>query len=134
VLSALIEPVHVELLVAPYDELSAYLMRLVAAIAVECRAVRAKVIDATEYPLFASIRSVTEVPVLTIEGRRFTGIWDEPSLVEQIRRIATGDTEPVMRSQALTVPFVTEAAAREHGDATPPLPPSTPGGLYIPGR
>ena len=133
VLGTLTEPVHLELLVAPYDQLSAFLMRLVAAVAVECRVVRVKVIDATEYPMFASIRSVTEVPVLTIEARRFTGIWDELSLVEQIRRIATGDTELVQRNQTLAVPFVTEAAAREHGEAAAP-PPSMPGGLYIPGR
>ena len=132
VLTALTEPIDVELIVAPYDQLSGYLMRLVGALAVESRMVRAKIVDATEYPMFAARRSVTEVPVLTIGGRRFTGIWDEPSLVEQVRRIATGDAEVVQRGQPMTVPFVTEAELR--AAQPPPEPPTTASGLYIPGR
>lgn len=131
VLTALAAPIDLELLVAPYDQLSGYQMRLVGALAVESRMVRVKIIDATEYPMFAALRSVTEVPVLTIGGRRFAGIWDEPSLVEQVRRIATGNDEVVQRGQPMTAPFVTEAELRA---SQPPEPSQTASSLYIPGR
>ncbi|MGE3855964.1 MAG: hypothetical protein AB7G21_03265 [Dehalococcoidia bacterium] len=142
VLATLREPVHLELLVAPYDNYSAHLMRLVAALATECRMVRARVVDVTEYPIFASLRGVSGVPVLSIEGQRFVGVWDEAELLEQIRRIATGDTDPVIRSQVYAVPFISEADARAMeaesvSDVTETMTPPTTGpssGLYIPGR
>ncbi len=131
VLATITEPIHLELLVAPYDQFSGALIRLLGAMAAEFRMLRLRIIDATEYPLFAAQRGVTEVPVLTIEGRRFVGSWNENALAEQIRRIATGDAELVPRGEAETVPFMTEQAARAEAEGAAP---STPGGLYIPGR
>lgn len=132
VLAALTEPIHLDLLVAPYDQFSDYQMRLVGAMAAECRALRVRIIDATEYPLFAERLQVAEVPMMTIEGRPFIGLWDEDGLAEQIRRIAAGDPEPVERAQLVTIPFVTEAAARD--GASTPLPPDPGlGGLITPG-
>ena len=93
VLAALERPVHVEILGAPYDAVSGHLMRLTAAMAAECRHVRPRIVDATEYPLFAARRQVTGVPVIVIEGQRFAGLWEEADLVEQIRRAAAGETE-----------------------------------------
>ena len=138
-LATLREPVRLELLVAPYDNYSAHLMRLVSALAVECRMVRLRIIDVTEYPIFASLRRVSGVPVLSIDGQRFTGVWDESELLEQIRRIATGDGEPVIRSQVYAVPFISEADARAMeaesvADVTEAIAPAPSGGLYIPGR
>lgn len=138
VLASLTAPLHLELLVAPYDQFSAHMMRLLGALATESRLVRLRVIDATEYPIFASLRGVTSVPMLAIEGQRFTGLWAEDDLREQIRRIATGNADLVIRDQVYNAPFITEAAARrrqaesaaEAADVS--LPP--PGGLYIPGR
>ncbi len=139
VLATLREPVYLELLVAPYDNYSAHLMRLVSALAVECRAVRLRIVDATEYPIFASLRAVSGVPVLAISGQRFVGVWDESELVEQISRIAAGNMEPVVRSAVYAVPFISEAEARameaeSAADVASAMAPSTSGGLYIPGR
>lgn len=149
-LASLTAPVHLELLVAPYDNYSAHLMLLASALAAESRLVRLRIVDATEYPIFASLRGVSGVsgvPVLAIEGQRFTGVWDEAELVEQIWRIAGGNSDAVIRSQVYATPFITEAEARlmeagriESGRAAeaPGAPPmiATPpaGGLYIPGR
>ncbi|RLT34582.1 MAG: hypothetical protein DWI58_20405 [Chloroflexi bacterium] len=143
VLATLTAPIRVELLVAPYDNYSAHLMRLVSALATESRLIRLRIIDATEYPMYSSLRAVEGVPVLYIEGQRFIGVWDEAELLEQIWRIANGDTDLVPRSAVYAVPFITEAEARQLevqsvGDVPnalgPADPPSTPGGLYIPGR
>lgn len=137
ILATLHAPIRLELLVAPYDEFSAHLMRLVAALAVECRMVRLRIVDATEYPRFAALRAVSSVPVLSIESQRFAGVWDEAELLEQVRRIATGDTEPVIRSHVYAAPFISEEDARAMeaqsaaGVATAPAP---SGGLYVPGR
>ena len=133
------DPIHLELLVAPYDNYSAHLMRLVAALAVECRAVRVRIVDVTEYPIFASLHGVSGVPVLSIEGHRFVGVWDEGELVEQIRRIATNDADPVIRSTVYAVPFITEAEARameaeSAAEVASAMAPAPSGGLYIPGR
>lgn len=139
VLASLTAPVALELLVAPYDNYSAHLMRLTTALAAESRLVRLRIIDASEYPIFASLHGVSGVPVLSINGQRFTGVWDEVELLEQIRRIATGNTEAVIRAQVYAVPFITEADARQMeaesaGDVANTIAPSPSGGLYIPGR
>jgi hypothetical protein len=139
VLATLREPVQLDLLVAPYDNYSAHLMRLASALAVECRMVRLRIVDVTEYPIFASLRAVSGVPVLSIAGQRFVGVWDETELVEQIRRIEAGETEPVPRSAVYAVPFITEAEARameaeSADDVASAMSPAPSGGLYIPGR
>lgn len=139
VLAMLREPVQLELLVAPYDNYSAHLMRLASALAVECRMVRLRIVDVTEYPIFASLRAVSGVPVLSIAGQRFVGVWDETELVEQIRRIEAGESEPVPRSAVYAVPFITEAEARameaeSAAEVASAMAPAPSGGLYIPGR
>lgn len=139
VLATLREPVQLELLVAPYDNYSAHLMRLASALAVECRMVRLRIVDVTEYPIFASLRAVSGVPVLSIAGQRFVGVWDETELVEQIRRIEAGEPEPVPRSAVYAVPFITEAEARameaeSAAEVASAMAPAPSGGLYIPGR
>ncbi len=137
-LQAIEEELRLELLVAPYDPYSAYTLRVAAAFAVEARRVRLEVIEISEFPRLAQTRMVTEVPVLLVNGRRFTGAWDENDLLEQLKRVAAGDSEPVIRERILVSPFMDvdqaqEFAAREaQGGAR--QPPTTPGGLIIPGR
>jgi hypothetical protein len=132
----------VELLIAPYDPYSAHTLRILAAFAVESRRLRFEAIEVSEFPRLAAARMLSEVPVLTIDGRRFPGAWEEAELAEQLRRHVAGDTEPVIRDQVLTSPFMTvdqaqQLAAQEGGQAQglpagPPQPPTTPGGLVLP--
>jgi len=133
VLSAIEAPLDIELIVAPYDGYSAHMMRLTAALAVESRHVRLRIVDATAYPIFAAKHGVTSVPVLTIAGRRFDGVWIEPELLRQVKRIVAGNTEPVHRTQPASAPFVTEVEARRMAAEAPESNPPAPG-LYIPGR
>ena len=132
------EELRLELLVAPYDPYSAYTLRVAAAFAVEARRVRLEVIEISEFPRLAQARMVSEIPVLLVNGRRFTGAWDENDLIEQLKRVAAGDSEPVIRERILVSPFMDvdqaqEFAAREAQGAAG-QPPTTPGGLIIPGR
>lgn len=137
-LRTLAEPVHLEVLTAPYDAYSAYMLRLAFAFGVASHDVRVTVIEMSEFPILASQRAVTEVPVVSINGRRYTGVFTEDELVEQMRRSVSGDTEPVIRERMLSTPFVTaEQAQQLAGDATASQPPpQAPGGsgLFIPGR
>ena len=137
-LQALDEELRLELLVTPYDPYSAYTLRVAAAFAVEARRVRLEAIEISEFPRLAQTRMVTEVPVLLVNGRRFTGAWDENDLLEQLKRVAAGDPEPVIREHILVSPFMDvdqaqEFAARE-ARGVAGQPPTTPGGLIIPGR
>ena len=137
-LQAIEEELRLELLVAPYDPYSAYTLRVAAAFAVEARRVRLEVIEISEFPRLAQTRMVTEVPVLLVNGRRFTGAWDENDLLEQLKRVAAGDSEPVIRERILVSPFMdvdqAQAFAAREAQGVTRQPPTTPGGLIIPGR
>ncbi len=135
------EDLRLELLIAPYDPYSAYTLRVAAAFAVEARRVRLEAIEVSEFPRLAQARMVTEIPLLVVNGRRFTGAWDEADLLEQLKRIAAGDDEPVVRERVLVSPYMDVDQAQEYvareaqaapGQQQPP--PTTPGGLIIPGR
>ncbi|MSQ42507.1 MAG: hypothetical protein EXR65_05675 [Dehalococcoidia bacterium] len=137
-LGALQAPLRLELQVAPYDGYSAHLMRLTGALAAESRLVRLRITEVGEFPLLAARRGVTEVPLLTIEGRRFAGAWEEPALIEQIGRIVAGNEAPVIRDHVYTMPFFTEEEAQrlaaEQATATGATPAAPHSGLYVPGR
>jgi alkyl hydroperoxide reductase subunit AhpF len=136
-LAAVTMPVHLEVLVAPYDPLSAYMVRIASALAVEQHAIRFTATEMSEFPILAAQRSVTEVPTIVINGRRFTGLFSEAELVEQVRRIVEGNTEPVIRERTAASPYFTAEQARAMATAgvdSPPAAPPQPSGLFIPGR
>jgi hypothetical protein len=143
-LASLAGRVTLEVLGAPYDPLSAHMLRVSFALGVESHQLRVVFTEIAESPILAEQRQVTEVPLVIINGRRFAGAFDEPELVEQIRRVASGDDEPVIRPRVLSMPYMSTEQARQFADelaaasegaqleASVP-PPEEPGGLYIPG-
>ena len=133
-LAALPGDVTVEVLVTPYDPNSPQLMRLAMALGVESRRVSAQATEIAEFPLLAATRGVTEVPVLFVNGRRYVGAWDENDLVEQLRRVAAGDSSPVIRDRAPAIPFLTEDEATQAAQAGSSGPAGPGAGLVLPGR
>lgn len=134
-LAAITMPITLEVLGAPYDPLSAYMVRVASALAVEQHRVKFVATEMSEYPILAAQRSVTEVPTVVINGRRFAGLFSEAELVEQVRRVAEGNTEPVIRERTNTSPYFTAEEARAMAaGAAPPTPAPSPSGLFIPGR
>jgi hypothetical protein len=138
-LAELDKDLAVEILVAPYDPYSAHMLRLGGALAAESKHVRLEAIEISEFPRLAETRIVREVPMMTINGRRFNGAWDEKDLVEQLLRVAGGDSEPVIRDRVLVAPYMSldqarELAAREGAGQPPPEAPGGASGLVIPGR
>ncbi len=148
-LQAIEEPVEIELFGAPYDPYSSQLGTLLAACAIEQRAVNIRIVEASEFPVRSAQHGVTEVPTMTVNGRRFVGGWGESELIEQIGRLLAGDDEPVIREHVLSSPYLNEddaerlfreqAAAQAGvippgapGAAPPPEEPSS--GLIVPGR
>ncbi|MQC82275.1 MAG: hypothetical protein DWG79_00180 [Chloroflexi bacterium] len=142
--------VEIEAMLAPYDPYSAHMARLLGAFAVESKAIKLQLTEIAELPVLASQRAVTEVPIVSINGRRFSGAWDDAPLLEQIQRVIAGNTDAVIRDRVLASEFLTEeqaiqrareAAQREQGTGgmTAPTPgnaggQASPGGLIIPGR
>ena len=125
-------PVTVELLVAPHDPYSIYMARLVMAMGVESRNVHVRVTDAAQFPLMAAARSISEVPVLLLNEKRFLGTWEEVDLVVQLTLVAIGDDTLVIRDRTAVAPFVTEVQALAAAEAqiTRAQPPSVaPGAL-----
>ncbi|TAK73224.1 MAG: hypothetical protein EPO16_13015 [Dehalococcoidia bacterium] len=116
-LARLQRPLDIEILVAPYDPYSGHLLRLLGAFAAESKDVRLTAIEIAEFPRLASLKGISEVPVMTVEGRRFPGTWEEQHLIEQLRRIAANDPEPVVRERVFVTEFVTEEQARAAADA-----------------
>lgn len=136
-LAGLPRPLDVEILIAPYDAYSGHLLRLAGAFAAESKNIRLTAIEAAEFPRLASIKGIKEVPLMTVEGRRFAGAWDEPQLIEQLWRIAANDPETVVRERILATEFVTEEevrAASASGMPSMPAPPDSGSGLIVPGR
>lgn len=134
-LAGITMPVTLEVLVAPYDPLSAYMVRVASALGVEQHRIQFVATEMSEYPILAAQRSVTEVPTVVINGRRFTGLFSEIELVEQVRRIVEGNTEPVIRERTNTSPYFTAEEARAMAsNAVPPAPAPSPSGLFVPGR
>lgn len=145
-LQAIDQPVEIELYGATYDPYSSQLGTLLAACAIEQRAVNVRIVEASEFPIRAAQRGLTEVPTMTINGRRFVGGWGESELIEQIGRVLAGYDEPVIRDQVLTSPYLNEDDAdrlfrEQAGVATPGAPAASDAppeqsssGLIVPGR
>ncbi len=144
--------VEIEAMLAPYDPYSAHMARVLGAFAIESPNMKLQLTEMAELPVLAGQRSLTEVPVTSINGRRFAGAWDDELLLLQIQRVLDGSTEAVIRDRVLATPFLTEEQAilraqeelqREQaaqgGLTAPGSPPSPPGadaggGLIVPGR
>lgn len=140
--------VEIEAMVVPYDPYSAHMARLLGAFAVEAKQMRVQLTEIAEFPILAGQRSMSEVPIISINGRRFSGAWDDALLLLQIQRVIAGSDEAVVRDRVLATPFLTEEQAIQRaqeemrrqqagGGAAPPGGgPSAPGGsgLIVPGR
>lgn len=147
--------VEVEVMLAPYDPYSAHMARLVGAFAVEAPKMKLQLTEIAELPVLAGQRSLTEVPVTSINGRRFSGAWDDAPLLLQIQRVVEGNDEAVIRDRVLATPFLTEEQAiqraqeelqREQAAQSGIVAPGGPGGpggpaapgsgsgLIVPGR
>ncbi len=140
-LGTITETVEIEAMLTPYDPYSPYLARLCGALAMESRQIRVRLIEMSEFPVLAAQRALTEVPLLTINGRRFTGLWEESPLVEQIQRVVDGNDDPVIRDRVLAAPYydeerISELAAQQRAEGQPaagtPQPGSGSSGLILP--
>lgn len=134
--------VTIEAFLTPYDGASAKMIPLLGSMAVEGKRVRVTEIEATQFPLLAGRRLVTEVPLLVINGHRFAGFFNEDQLVEQLRQVVEGSDAPV-RDQVRAAPYLSEDEIRERSRALraatattadqPGGPETAADGLIIPG-
>jgi hypothetical protein len=138
-MQALTEAVEIEAFVTPFDPFSPHLIPLLAAFAVEGKQIRLRLVEASQFPVLAGQRLLTEVPLLVINGKRFPGYWDELALSQQIQNVAAGSDEKVIRERVLTAEYVSEAEARRLAEAEAAAATAMEGGqttasgLIIPG-
>jgi len=156
--------VTIEAFLTPFDPISVQMIPLLTAFAVEGKKFRVTLYEASQFPVLARKRMVSQVPLIVINGQRFVGNYNEEHLREQIVRVVEGNEEPVVRDRVFASPYVSEdeairmaeeQAARAKQQAANPgqpaqpgqpapnqpqqpgpprLPGQTPGGLFIPGR
>lgn len=148
--------VTIEAFLTPFDPISVQLIPLIAAFAVEGRKFRVTLYEASQFPVLAGRRMVSQVPLITINGRRFVGNYNEEQLCEQIVRVLEGNDEPVVRDRVFASPYISEDDARrlgeeqatraqqapqqgQPGEPAQPASESNPAsggasGLYVPGR
>lgn len=141
--------VEMEAFLTPFDPFSSKMLPLLGAFAVETKRLRLRMVELSQYPVLAGQRLISEVPLLVMNGQRHFGYWNEEALVEQVRRIAAGSEEKIIRDRVLTAEYVSEGEARriameemaqQSGQSVQPgqQPGATGGqtssGLYIPGR
>lgn len=147
-LATIEDEVTVEAFLSPFDPISVQMIPLLAAFAVEGKRVRVTLYEASQFPVLAGKRMLTQVPLITINGKRFVGAYRETELCEQIARVVEGNEEPVVRDRVYATPYVSEDDARRISEeraraaqAGQPGPGSQPpsggqpsSGLYVPGR
>ena len=144
---AIEDEVTVEAFLTPFDPISVQLIPLLAAFAVEGKHFRVTLYEASQFPVLASKRMISQVPTIAINGKRFVGNYDEAQLCEQIVRVVEGNEEPVVRDRVFAVPYISEDDARRISEeqaakaqqaGQPGGPPRSGGptssGLYVPGR
>jgi hypothetical protein len=111
VLANLDEEVVIEAMLTPFDPYSAYMARVLGSMAVESQSIKLQLTEMSEFPILAAQRSLSEVPLITINGRRFSGAWDEIPFVEQILRVLAGRDDPVVRERVMVAPYMSEEQA-----------------------
>ena len=139
--------VTIEAFLTPFDPISVQMIPMLTAFAVEGKKVRVTLYEASQFPVLAGKRMISQVPLSTINGQRFVGHYGESDLREQIVRVVEGNDEPVVRERVLATPYLREddairmgneraqaaQRARASGPGGPPWsPPSI--GLFVPGR
>jgi len=145
-LAAIEDEVTIDAYVSAFDPVSLRMIPLLGALAVAGGRIRVTQVEGSQFPILMGKRFVTQMPTLSINGQRFLGHYNESQLVEQIERVLSGSTEPVVRDRVLTTPYVSDAEMRQRVEAqaaaaqaqrasSGPASGTTPGsGLYIPGR
>ena len=137
--------VEIEAMLMPFDPYSAYMAQVLGSLAAESPSIKLQLTELSEFPILAGQRSVSEIPLMTINGRRFSGAWDEAPLMEQIQRVLGGNDEPVVRERVLVTPYLSEEQAIHlaqqqqaqqppAGDAQGPAATGGGSGLIVPGR
>ena len=108
--------------------------RLLGAFAVEAKGIRLQLTEIAEFPVLAGQRSLTEVPVISINGRRFSGAWDDVPLLQQIQQVIEGNDEAVVRERVLSTPFLNEEEAIQRGREDLEREQAGAGGIIAPGQ
>ncbi len=101
-------PVEVELFVTPYDDISSRLYGIFGVVAAATKSVRVTITEIAEFPILAKNKLIEQVPVVTLNGHRFIGVWALHEILHQILHIAKSEDEIVVREESFSGPYVSE--------------------------
>jgi hypothetical protein len=138
VLERLDRDIDVQLYGAIYDQLSAQMLRMTGALAAQSRHFRVQFTELVGAQDIALQKEIEGIPVMVMDNTRYTGVWDEQSLIQQIDHIIAGRPVIVTPPQAATVPYYSETDIERMAQqqaveaAANQEPPRTPSGLYLP--
>ena len=104
-------PVEVELFVTPYDDVSSRLYGIFGVLAAATKSVRVTITEIAEFPILAKNRLIEQVPVVTLNGHRFIGVWALHEILHQILHIAKSEDDIVVRQESFSGPYVSEDEA-----------------------
>tara|TARA_B110001454_G_scaffold75831_1_gene73383 strand:- start:4464 stop:5351 length:888 start_codon:yes stop_codon:yes gene_type:complete len=104
-------PVEVELFVTPYDDISSRLYGIFGVLAAATKSVRVTITEIAEFPILAKNRLIEQVPIVTLNGHRFIGVWALHEILHQILHIAKSEDEIVVRQESFSGPYVSEDEA-----------------------
>jgi len=104
-------PVEVELFVTPYDDISSRLYGIFGVLAAATKSVRVTITEIAEFPILAKNRLIEQVPVVTVNGHRFIGVWALHEILHQILHIAKSEDDIVVRQESFFGPYVSEDEA-----------------------
>ena len=104
-------PIEVELFVTPYDDISSRLYGIFGVLAAATKSVRVTITEIAEFPILAKNRLIEQVPVVTVNGHRFIGVWALHEILHQILHIAKSEDDIVVRQESFFGPYVSEDEA-----------------------
>ena len=104
-------PVEVELFVTPYDDISSRLYGSFGVLAASTKSVRVTITEIAEFPILATNRLIEQVPIVTVNGHRFIGVWALHEILHQILHIAKSEDDIVVRQESFFGPYVSEDEA-----------------------
>ena len=105
------DPLSVELYVTPYDTQSAQQYGLFGIAGAATKSISVTITEIAEYPIAAQNKLIDEVPLVTINGKRFVGMWTLEDLLQQILHIAQNEDVTVVREQVISGPYISEDEA-----------------------
>ncbi|MFB0900801.1 MAG: hypothetical protein QMB22_02190 [Dehalococcoidia bacterium] len=132
IISAIDKNINIDLFVSPFENLSTNQMIILANFAVLSKKIQLTIYEMSEFPILANKKNISKLPAMDINNNRIDGSLEEKELAEQLEKIASGNTEIIVKLDSPSMPYISEQDAKKM--QSPAQQVAEPGKLIIPGR